>query len=51
MSMWLGQLAYVRVIINCRYSAAQMRILEDTFAHYLGAPYLDYAMSQNELTT
>ena len=47
----LLQLAQLQVVINCQYSVAQMCTREDTLAHYLGAPYLDDVISQNELTT
>ena len=44
-------IALARPFQNCRYSVAQMCTREDTLVHYLGTPYLDDAMSQNELTT
>ena len=43
------KLAHVQVVINCRYSVAQMCPREDELARYLGAPSLDDVMSQNEL--
>ena len=43
--------AHVQVIINCRYSVAQMCILKDMLAQQLGVPCLDDVMSHNELTT
>ena len=51
MSIYSDKLAYVIIIINWRYSVAQMCTRRDTLAHYLGVPYLDDIMSQNELTT
>ena len=51
MSIYLDKLAHVQVIINCRYSVAQMFTRKDMLAHYLVVPYLDYVMSQNKLTT
>ena len=44
-------IAHVQVDINCRYCIAQMCTSEDMLSHYLGVPYLDDVMSQNELTT
>ena len=46
-----SKLAHLQVVINCQYIVAQMCTSEDTLAHYLGVPYLDDIMSQNELTT
>ena len=51
MSIYLDMLAHVQVIINRRYSVAQMCTHEDTLGHYFGSPYEDDLMSQNELTT
>ena len=51
MSIYSDKLAHVQVVINSQYSVAQMCICEDMLAHYLGMPYLDDAMSQNELAT
>ena len=51
MSIYSDKLALVQVIINCRYSVAQMCIREDTLAHKYGAPYIDDVMSYNTLTT
>ena len=48
---YLDKLEHIQVVINCQYSVAQMCNWEDTLTHYLGAPYLDDVMSQNELTT
>ena len=45
------KLANIQIVVNCRYSIAQMCTHEDTLAHYLGAPYLHDVMSHNELTT
>ena len=38
MIIYSDKLAHVQVIINCRYSVAQMCTLENIIAHYLGAP-------------
>ena len=51
MSIYPDKLAHIQVVINCQYSNAQICTREDRLAHYLGAPYLDDVMSQNELTT
>ena len=51
MSIYLYKLAHVQVVINCRYSVTQMCTCEDTLAHNLGAPYIDYVLSYNSLTT
>ena len=51
MSIYSDKLAHVQVVFDSQYSIAQMCICEDTLAHYLGTPYLDDVMSQNELTT
>ena len=51
MSIYSDKLAHVQVVINCQYSAAQMCTPKNTLAHYLGVPYLDDVMCQNELTT
>ena len=52
MSIYSEKLAHVQVVvINCRYSIAQMCTRKDTLAQYLGVPYLDDVMSHNELTT
>ena len=51
MNIYSDKSAHVQVIINCRYSVAQMCTPEDTFGHYVGTPSLDDVMSQNELTT
>ena len=51
MSIYSDKLAHVQVVINCRYSFAQLCACEDPLAHYLGARYLGDFMSQNELTT
>ena len=48
---YLDKLAHIQVVINYRYSIAQMCTCEDTLAHYLGAPSLDDVMSHNGLTT
>ena len=48
---YLDKLAHIQVVINCRYSIAQMCTREDTLARYLGESSLDDIMSHNELTT
>ena len=45
------ELAYVQVVIKCRYSMAQMWTLEDILARYFRGAVLDDVMSQNELIT
>ena len=51
MNIYLDKLAHVHVVINCRYSIAQMCTREDTLGHILGMPYIDDVMKHNELTT
>ena len=51
MSIYSDKLAHVQVIINCRYSAAQMCTQEDALTHNVGAPCIDDVMSYNLLTT
>ena len=51
MSIYSEELAHVQVIINSRYSVAQMCTREDGLAYILGAPSIDDAMSYNLLTT
>ena len=51
MSIYSDKLAHVQVVINCRYSVAQMWTWEDMLAWYLGAPSLDAVMSHNGLIT
>ena len=51
MSIYSDKLAHVQVVINCRFSVAQMCTHEDTLAHILGAPYFDDVMSYDSLTT
>ena len=45
------KLAHIQVVINCRYSVAQMCTRKDTLAHSLGEPCLDDIMSYNWLLT
>ena len=45
MSIYSDKLAHIQVVINCRYSVAQMCTCEDMLAHILGAPCLDDVMS------
>ena len=47
MSIYSDKVAYVQVVINCRYSVAQMYTSEDMLAHNLGALYFDDVMSYN----
>ena len=51
MSIYSDDLAHIQVIINCRYSVAQMCTCEDMLAHNLGALYSNDVMSYNLLTT
>ena len=51
LSVYLDNLAYVQVVINCRYSIAQMCTQEDTHARLFRRSVFDDVMSQNELTT
>ena len=51
MSIYSDKLAHVQVVINCRYSLAQMCTREDTLAHNFEALYFDDVMSYKLLTT
>ena len=51
MCIYLEKLAPVQVVINCRYSIAQMYTREDMLAQYLGSPSSDDVMRHKELTT
>ena len=51
MSIYSDKLAHIQVVINCRYSVAQLCTCEDTLAHNLGAPYIDDVMSHDLHTT
>ena len=51
MSIYSDKLSHVQVIINCRYSVAQMCTRKDTLAHILGTLYIDDVMSYDLLTT
>ena len=51
MSIHSDKLAHIQVIINCRYSVAQICTREDKLAHYLGAPFIDDVMRYNILIT
>ena len=51
MSIYSDKLAHVLVVINCRYSVAQMCIRKDTQACLFTRAVLDDVMSQDELTT
>ena len=51
MSIYSDKLALVQVVINCRYSVAQLCTREDMLAHMLGMPYIDDVMSYGSLTT
>ena len=50
MSIYSDKLAHV-VIINCRYSVAQMCTHEDILKHKLDTPSFDEVMSHNKLKT
>ena len=50
MSIYSDKLAQVQVVINCRYSIAQMCTWEDIHPHLFKRVILDDVMSQNELT-
>ena len=50
-SIYSDKLAHVEVVINCRYSVAQICTHEDMLAYILGAPSIDDIMSHNLLTT
>ena len=49
--IYSDKLAHVKVVINCRYSVAQMCRPEDMLAHYLAAPFIDDVMRDNTLLT
>ena len=49
MNIYSDKLAYI--VINCRYSVAQMCTREDTLTLYLGMLSIYDVMSHNELTT
>ena len=49
MSIYWDKLAHIQVVINCRFSIAQMCTREDSLAHYLGAPSIDDVMRYNML--
>ena len=51
LALYSDKLAQIQVVINCRYSIAQMCIRKNTLARYLGTQSLDDVMSHNELTT
>ena len=51
MSIYSDKLSHMKVIINCRYSIAQLCTREDTLAYILGSPFIDDVMSYNSLTT
>ena len=51
MSIDSDKLAHIQVIINCRYSVAQMCTHEDKLAHYLGNRFIDDVMRYNMLIT
>ena len=50
MSIHFDKLAHVQVVINSRYSIAQMCTREDILARLFTHNVLDDVMSQNELT-
>ena len=45
MCIYSDQLSHVQVVINCRYSVAQMCTREEMLAHNIGTPYFDDFMS------
>ena len=49
MSIYSDKLAHIQVIINCRFSVAQMCTHEDILAHKLGTLSYDEVMSHNKL--
>ena len=51
MSNYLDKLGHVQVVINCRYSVAQLCTRKDALANNLDTPYIDDIMSFNLLTT
>ena len=51
MSIYSDKLAHVQIVINSRYSVAQMCTREDGLAYIPGAPSFDDVMSYNSLTT
>ena len=51
MSIYYDKLAHVQVVINCRYSVAQLCTREDGLAYILGAQSIVDVMSYNLLTT
>ena len=51
MSIYLDKFAHAQVVINCRYSVAQMRAWEDIQACLFTHSVLNDIMSQSELTT
>ena len=51
MSVYSDKLAHVHVIINCRYSIAQMCTCKDRLARYLGMPSIDDIIKHNMLIT
>ena len=48
MIIYLDKLAHIQVVINCRFSIAQLCTREDTLAHNLGALYFDDVMSYSD---
>ena len=51
MSIYSDKLAHVQVVINCRYSVAQMCTREETQADWFTRAEIDDFMSQSELIT
>ena len=49
MSIYSDKLAHVQVIIDCRYSIAQMCTPEDMLARYLGVPFIDDVIRHNTI--
>ena len=50
-SIYSDKLAHIQVVINYRYSVAQLYTREDGLAYILGAPFIDDFVSYDLLTT
>ena len=48
MSIYSDKLAHVQIVINCRYSVAQLCTLEDTLAYISGMLFIDDNMLNNK---
>ena len=51
MRIYSDKLAHIQVVINFRYSVAQICTREDAITYNLGAPRIDDVMSYNSLTS